>query len=374
MHWMRDAVAPSIEPASERASIVLAVPGTSSKRTWPPARERREDELDALASCRGRPSRRSRAAAPPSRSPARSARSAPSPSRRSAQSSMPDSPRGCSVTHTGSCTCGRKHRSLAEPVGDELGQSRPSAGARRRPRAAGRRHRRARVDPGPERACQRTRARTASTARGSARRTTARKRRRRETVAQPKSGDRAPGASSGRRPSRRRARRRLPSPRSRVAGGRSPSVIALSRMQRSTTGTKSVPSAYAIGVSTPPKSPGQTSVLRAGSGPTSFRCVPTGRSQTRSCVSRSQAMTRPALPAPKTIGRDLVADRGEDRRDVEVVVADVVGEHLVVPERACRSPRRARRASRCRACCRGTSRRSGTLGEPPHGPGFEMPT
>ena len=37
MHWMRPTVAPSIEPASDRARIVFAVPGTSSNRTFPPA-------------------------------------------------------------------------------------------------------------------------------------------------------------------------------------------------------------------------------------------------------------------------------------------------------------------------------------------------
>ena len=35
VHWMRDTVAPSIEPASARASTVFAVPGTSSSRTCP---------------------------------------------------------------------------------------------------------------------------------------------------------------------------------------------------------------------------------------------------------------------------------------------------------------------------------------------------
>ena len=35
VHWMRPTAAPSIEALSERASIVFAVPGTSSNRTWP---------------------------------------------------------------------------------------------------------------------------------------------------------------------------------------------------------------------------------------------------------------------------------------------------------------------------------------------------
>ena len=36
VHWMRDIVAPSIVPAIARASTVFAVPGTSSRSTWPP--------------------------------------------------------------------------------------------------------------------------------------------------------------------------------------------------------------------------------------------------------------------------------------------------------------------------------------------------
>ena len=35
VHWMRETVAPSIEPASARASTVFAVPGTSSSSTCP---------------------------------------------------------------------------------------------------------------------------------------------------------------------------------------------------------------------------------------------------------------------------------------------------------------------------------------------------
>ena len=104
-------------------------------------------------------------------------------------------------------------------------------------------------------------------------------------------------------------------------------------MQRSTTGTKSRPPAYAIGVSTPPSRPGQTETGRRGSGPRSFRWTPTVVCQSRSCVGRSQAITSPALPAPKTT-RLPAAARAEDRRQLEVVVADVVRRHLVVPERA----------------------------------------
>ena len=35
VHWMRPTAASSIDALSERASIVFAVPGTSSNRTWP---------------------------------------------------------------------------------------------------------------------------------------------------------------------------------------------------------------------------------------------------------------------------------------------------------------------------------------------------
>jgi hypothetical protein len=36
VHWMRDTDASSMLPARARASTVLAVPGTSSRSTWPP--------------------------------------------------------------------------------------------------------------------------------------------------------------------------------------------------------------------------------------------------------------------------------------------------------------------------------------------------
>ena len=35
VHWIRETVAPAIEPANERARTVLAVPGTSSRSTCP---------------------------------------------------------------------------------------------------------------------------------------------------------------------------------------------------------------------------------------------------------------------------------------------------------------------------------------------------
>ena len=36
VHWIRDGIAPSTDWAIARASTVFAVPGTSSKSTWPP--------------------------------------------------------------------------------------------------------------------------------------------------------------------------------------------------------------------------------------------------------------------------------------------------------------------------------------------------
>ena len=48
VHWIRETVAPSTEPASARASTVFAVPGTSSSRTWPLAGECGEHEPDLL--------------------------------------------------------------------------------------------------------------------------------------------------------------------------------------------------------------------------------------------------------------------------------------------------------------------------------------
>jgi hypothetical protein len=76
--------------------------------------------------------------------------------------------------------------------------------------------------------------------------------------------------------------------------------VALPQPQRSTTGTYTLPSAYAIGVSTPPSSPGQTVTRRRGSGPRSFLCNPTTAVQRRRRVARSHAITRPPLPASMT--------------------------------------------------------------------------
>src|SRR3954453_2444139 len=75
-------------------------------------------------------------------------------------------------------------------------------------------------------------------------------------------------------------------------------VTALSGTHRSTTGTKTRSSANAIGVSTPPSSPGHTDTVRFGSGPTSLRCRPTLAVQSRRLLLRSHAITRPPFPAP----------------------------------------------------------------------------
>ena len=87
-----------------------------------------------------------------------------------------------------------------------------------------------------------------------------------------------------------------------------------------------------MGLSTPPNSPGHTRVFWRGSGPTSFRCRPTGCSQTRSWVSRSQAIDPAGLAGAEDHRPTIRPDGREDRRDLEVVVADVVVEHLVVPD------------------------------------------
>src|SRR5207248_11460602 len=53
------------------------------------------------------------------------------------------------------------------------------------------------------------------------------------------------------------------------------SDVAEPTAHRFSHGTNTVPFAWAIGVSTPPKSPGQTVTGFFGSGPTSLRCLPT---------------------------------------------------------------------------------------------------
>ena len=97
-------------------------------------------------------------------------------------------------------------------------------------------------------------------------------------------------------------------------------------MQRSTTGTKRRPAEYAIGVSTPPQSPGQTS---------------TGLRRQRAEVVQVRAdRLRPAPRAGQPVPRDDAprlagaedATADDDRRGLEVVVAHVVLRHLVVPE------------------------------------------
>ena len=123
-------------------------------------------------------------------------------------------------------------------------------------------------------------------------------------------------------------------------------------MQRSTIGTRP-----------PPRVPSASRRRRgargrraraAGSGPLSFRWMPTRACQIRWCDSRSQAITTPPFPAPTPTGRR--SSRG--RRELEVVVAHVVRSDLVVPEELARSRRRARGASRCRGPARGRPRRA----------------
>ena len=85
-------------------------------------------------------------------------------------------------------------------------------------------------------------------------------------------------------PTARRSRRRPVAQVGRVAQGRR----ALSRMQRSTTGTKRRPAAYAIGVSTPPQRPGQTS---AG-------CAAAGRGRAGACRPPASSSRAPVDPVP----------------------------------------------------------------------------
>ena len=160
-----------------------------------------------------------------------------------------------------------------------------------------------------------------------------------ETVAQPKTGGRqrrSQSRAAGRRVERDEPARPLWSSRHRRTRAASCRGCE-SGKQRSTTGTKTRPRASAIGVSTPPSRPGQTGTGSSGSGPVSFRRRPTRVSHTRARVSRSQAITRPALPGAD---HERAAARArEDRRQLEVVVADVVRRHLVVPAPSSRCAR-----------------------------------
>ena len=103
-------------------------------------------------------------------------------------------------------------------------------------------------------------------------------------------------------------------------------MIALSGTHRSTTGTKTRSSANAIGVSTPPSSPGQTRHRSPRQRPDVVAVQPDAR--------RPEPL--PALAVPRdhasALPRADDAVAGEDRRRLEVVVAHVVRRHLVVPE------------------------------------------
>ncbi len=131
--------------------------------------------------------------------------------------------------------------------------------------------------------------------------------------------------------------------------------------------------AYAIGVSTPPSRPGQTAH------PPPWQRAHVVAVDARRTVSHSRCVRAAgprrsrARPCRRRTTASLPADAREDRRQLEVVVADVVRGHLVVPEQAARPRRRGRAASPCRAPGPGTRRRSGALGEPPQGVGFAVP-
>ena len=67
------------------------------------------------------------------------------------------------------------------------------------------------------------------------------------------------------------------------------SEVAEPTAQRFSQGTKSVPLACASGVSMPPRSPGQIATVFFGSGPVSFRCLPTLACQTAAPVAAFHA-------------------------------------------------------------------------------------
>ena len=272
--------------------------GRSRPRRAPPGRDRSD------RSCRARPSRRCPAGVPRSRSPARSARSAASPSPSSALSR---SPRPLSTLQRSpqlALVCARKHRSATDPVRDELGGRRATVRPRRtradEEHVAG--DRRARVDARGETCLpqhlpgRRREAADRAVERG----------REDDVVGDGRAAEVRRAGRDGSSGSARRGVEGVENPRPLARRPLEDACrgdpVAL-RMQRSSTGTNTVSDANAMGLSTPPNSPGHTRVFRRGSGPTSFRCRPTGWLQTRSWVSRSQAITRPALPAPKTIGR-----------------------------------------------------------------------
>ena len=102
---------------------------------------------------------------------------------------------------------------------------------------------------------------------------------------------------------------------------------ALSRMQRSTTGTKRRPAAYDIGVRTPPQSPGQTVVHATGE---RAEIV-----QVRPDRLRPHALARQPVPGDDAsrLAGAVHPPPDDDRRGLEVVVAHIVLAHLVVPEK-----------------------------------------
>jgi hypothetical protein len=78
------------------------------------------------------------------------------------------------------------------------------------------------------------------------------------------------------------------------------SPVALACAGKSSQGPKRRFSARAIGVSTPPKSPGMMSVGRRGSGPVSFWCLPTDSVHRLLPSSARKAYALPILPATST--------------------------------------------------------------------------
>ena len=268
MHCTRDAMAPSIEPAIERASTVFAVPGTSSKRTCPrqvsaastslirsrlPANDRldvreqplarRRCPLEPLARLRWRTSLL-------------------------CASNMPSS--GAATGRGIPRRVSQQDQSLGRPVRDQLGdrlEESRGAGARR-PRAAGRPDTAGQaLMPARARADQRRRPVSGGERRGPARRTWARRRHRAKPSRSRTAASRI-GATRGCVPVARVERVEHHPCRSRAgAGGRctsSPRSPACRDRPRART---DAPLAYAIGVSTPPNSPGQTRPASPAAGP-----------------------------------------------------------------------------------------------------------
>ena len=318
VHWTRPTSAPSIEPAIERASTVFAVPGTSSKSTCPPEASAASTSLissvlpwttvSMFASSRVDASSTARSAA-----------------RCSGRWHELPLPWPClAIVGRVDAVCDELRRRGREVAVRRAGRHEQRV-ARDRGAAVDPRRRTGRQSVAPVRAenalIQPSYVGTNTTSRD-----TVAQRERREP------SDRSTAAA-------RRGVERDETPRAflrRPLEGRRRRT-ALSVMHSSTTGTKSRPRPRAPSASARRRrGPGQTRVGRRGSGPRSFRWVPTERAQTPPARRAVPGDDATPLARPRTPARAPPAPR-EDRRDVEVVVADVVTDDLVVPEQRARS-------------------------------------